>query len=182
MFSLNHVRLREGGAEILEGQGEVGQGGVDEQLQRPHRRVAQRRNHAGGHDVIALRGGEQQEIAAEDVVPGDIVSVSSGDRVPADLRLLEAKRLRIQEAPLTGESEAVDKGTDPVPEDRRLGYEDYWRGADEHHGAGGEWRVERQRLHWDVLDRVREAHDDGWNVKEGAWLGKPRPRRACRPR
>lgn len=35
--------------------------------------------------------------------------------------------------------------------------EDYWRGADAFHGAGGEWRVERQRLRWDILDRVREA-------------------------
>lgn len=35
--------------------------------------------------------------------------------------------------------------------------EDYWRGADAFHGTGGEWRVERQRLRWDILDRVREA-------------------------
>ena len=35
--------------------------------------------------------------------------------------------------------------------------EDYWRGADEAHGSGGEWRVERQRLRWDILDRVQEA-------------------------
>ena len=35
--------------------------------------------------------------------------------------------------------------------------EDYWRGADEMHGAGGEWRVERQRLDWEVLDAFREA-------------------------
>lgn len=35
--------------------------------------------------------------------------------------------------------------------------EDYWRGADEAHGSGGEWRVERQRLSWEILDRVREA-------------------------
>jgi choline dehydrogenase len=35
--------------------------------------------------------------------------------------------------------------------------EDYWRGADAQHGAGGEWRVERQRLHWDLLDRYVEA-------------------------
>jgi choline dehydrogenase len=35
--------------------------------------------------------------------------------------------------------------------------EDYWNGIDEAHGAGGEWRVERQRLHWDILDRFTEA-------------------------
>lgn len=37
------------------------------------------------------------------------------------------------------------------------GSEDHWRGADEMHGAGGEWRVEQQRLRWDVLDRFAEA-------------------------
>ncbi|MGA1857685.1 GMC family oxidoreductase N-terminal domain-containing protein [Azospirillum sp. 11R-A] len=37
------------------------------------------------------------------------------------------------------------------------GSEDYWRGADEMHGSGGEWRVERQRLRWDLLDRFAEA-------------------------
>jgi len=35
--------------------------------------------------------------------------------------------------------------------------EDYWRGADEMHGAGGEWRVEQQRLRWDILDRFAES-------------------------
>jgi choline dehydrogenase len=35
--------------------------------------------------------------------------------------------------------------------------EDYWRGADDAHGGGGEWRVEKQRLHWDILDRYVEA-------------------------
>jgi len=38
--------------------------------------------------------------------------------------------------------------------------ESYWRGADEAHGADGEWRVERQRLHWEILDRVRDAADE----------------------
>ncbi len=35
--------------------------------------------------------------------------------------------------------------------------EDYWRGADDLHGAGGEWRVEQQRLHWEILDRFADA-------------------------
>ncbi|MDD5298429.1 MAG: GMC family oxidoreductase N-terminal domain-containing protein [Rhodocyclaceae bacterium] len=39
------------------------------------------------------------------------------------------------------------------------GSEDYWKGADEMHGAGGEWRVEKQRLHWDILDRFAQAAD-----------------------
>ncbi|MBS3803201.1 MAG: HAD-IC family P-type ATPase [Oleiphilaceae bacterium] len=67
-----------------------------------------------------VRSGARQTITAEDLVPGDIVIVESGDRVPADLRLLRAKRFRTQEAPLTGESEPVDKTSNPVPEDAAL--------------------------------------------------------------
>jgi magnesium-transporting ATPase (P-type) len=53
------------------------------------------------------------EVDSEDVVPGDVVILESGSKVPADLRLLEAKDLSIEEALLTGESEAVTK--DPAP-------------------------------------------------------------------
>ncbi|EKV30492.1 Ca ion P-type ATPase [Caenispirillum salinarum AK4] len=66
------------------------------------------------------RGGSKGEIDAEEVVPGDIVAIEAGDRVPADIRLLNANRLRIQEAALTGESEAVDKTPDAVDEDTDL--------------------------------------------------------------
>ncbi len=72
-------------------------------------------------EATVKRNGRKTSIPAEDVVPGDIVSIESGDRVPADLRLLETRRLRTQEAALTGESEAVDKGVDPVEEDADLG-------------------------------------------------------------
>lgn len=47
-------------------------------------------------------------------MPGDIVRLRSGDRVPADVRLLETINLRIEESALTGESVPVDKNTDPV--------------------------------------------------------------------
>ncbi|KAA0013624.1 HAD-IC family P-type ATPase [Billgrantia pellis] len=63
-----------------------------------------------------LREGRRQTIPAEALVPGDIVLLESGDRVPADLRLLQANRLRTEEAALTGESVAVDKQTAPVDE------------------------------------------------------------------
>ncbi len=63
----------------------------------------------------------RQEIPAEELVPGDIVHLASGDRVPADLRLLDVKSLRIMEAALTGESLAVEKQTAPVGEDAALG-------------------------------------------------------------
>lgn len=71
--------------------------------------------------AIVTRAGERHEIPAEDLVPGDIVHLASGDRVPADLRLIDIKSLRVMEAALTGESLAVDKQVDPVAEDAALG-------------------------------------------------------------
>jgi magnesium-transporting ATPase (P-type) len=68
-----------------------------------------------------LRDGRRDEISAEELVPGDIVLLTPGDRVPADLRLVRARNLQIQEAILTGESTAVDKSHDPVAEDAEIG-------------------------------------------------------------
>ena len=59
------------------------------------------------------RDGAWVEIPAEEVVPGDLMEVAQGDRVAADLRLLGAAALRAQEAALTGESEPVEKGSEP---------------------------------------------------------------------
>jgi Ca2+-transporting ATPase len=56
-----------------------------------------------------IRGGEPAEVASAEVVPGDILLLGAGDRVPADARLLEAANLRADEASLTGESTAVEK-------------------------------------------------------------------------
>ncbi|MGD9876157.1 cation-translocating P-type ATPase [Desulfococcus sp.] len=66
--------------------------------------------------VRVRRGGALRELTARELVPGDIVLLEAGNAVPADLRLLESVNLRIQEAALTGESEAVEKHTDPIPE------------------------------------------------------------------
>ena len=55
------------------------------------------------------RDGAWIEVPAEHVVPGDLLDVAQGDRVAADLRLLEASSLRAEEAALTGESEPVDE-------------------------------------------------------------------------
>jgi magnesium-transporting ATPase (P-type) len=68
-----------------------------------------------------LRDGEKITVEAEKLVPGDIVLLSSGDRVPADLRILQTHELRVNEASLTGESESVHKKSDPVDEDAPLG-------------------------------------------------------------
>ena len=69
----------------------------------------------------ALRDGHRRTVAAEEIVPGDVVLIEAGDRVPADLRLLRTKNLRIEEAVLTGESVAVDKRTVPIGEQAALG-------------------------------------------------------------
>jgi magnesium-transporting ATPase (P-type) len=68
-----------------------------------------------------LRGGHRREIDAAELVPGDIVFLVSGDRVPADLRLIDVKSLRIEEAALTGESVPVEKQVEPVDADAALG-------------------------------------------------------------
>jgi magnesium-transporting ATPase (P-type) len=65
-------------------------------------------------EARVVRGGETRMIAAEQLVPGDIVLLESGDKIPADLRLIDAKNLRTEEAALTGESVPADKSTDPV--------------------------------------------------------------------
>jgi Ca2+-transporting ATPase len=63
--------------------------------------------------VRGMRDGQQVEFAAHDIVPGDIIFLEAGSIVPADMRLIETANLRIEEASLTGESEAVEKDTDP---------------------------------------------------------------------
>lgn len=73
------------------------------------------------HEALVKRDGEKISIPVEDVVPGDIVYLRSGDKVPADLRLIAAKDLRIEEALLTGESVPVDKTIAPVSRDATLG-------------------------------------------------------------
>lgn len=68
-----------------------------------------------------LRDGRQISIDAADLVPGDIVLLKPGDRVAADLRLLQANGLHLQEAILTGESVPVEKTVAPVDPDAHLG-------------------------------------------------------------
>src|SRR5271157_660595 len=72
-------------------------------------------------EARTVRGGETRLIPAEDLVPGDIVLLESGDKIPADLRLVDAKNLRTEEAALTGESVPADKNTGPVTANATVG-------------------------------------------------------------
>jgi len=68
-----------------------------------------------------LRDGYEKEIDSEELVAGDIVLLKSGDKVPADSRVIESKGLKVNEASLTGESQAVEKKVvDLLPEDTPL--------------------------------------------------------------
>ncbi len=72
-------------------------------------------------EANVLRDGKRRHVDAADLVVGDVVLIESGDRVPADVRLIETKELEVQEAVLTGESSAVRKSVDSVAEDALLG-------------------------------------------------------------
>ncbi|MDA3970857.1 MAG: cation-transporting P-type ATPase [Desulfobulbaceae bacterium] len=71
--------------------------------------------------ATVIRCEKKDIIPADELVPGDVVMVQSGDKVPADLRLFKTRELRIDEAALTGESMPVEKKTEPVDEKVTLG-------------------------------------------------------------
>jgi cation-transporting P-type ATPase F len=71
-------------------------------------------------EATVLRDGLRQRVDAAELVPGDIVVLAAGDKVPADLRLLHAKELRATEAALTGESLPADKHATRLPADSDL--------------------------------------------------------------
>src|SRR3990172_6190384 len=65
--------------------------------------------------ATVLRDGEEVELPARDLVPGDVTLLRAGDKTPADVRLIEAVNLQIEEAALTGESVPVEKHAAPIP-------------------------------------------------------------------
>jgi Ca2+-transporting ATPase len=67
--------------------------------------------------ATVIRDGETTEIPASDLVPGDIVVVNYGNKVPADIRIIESNNLQVEEAALTGESLAVEKMTAAIEGD-----------------------------------------------------------------
>ena len=70
--------------------------------------------------AIVLRDGKEVKIQTSDIVPGDVILLYTGDKVPADARLLEAFNLKVDEASLTGESSPVNKSTTALPEETPL--------------------------------------------------------------
>lgn len=73
------------------------------------------------HNASVRRDGKLITVAADQLVPGDILFLQSGDKVPADIRLFKTKELRIDEAMLTGESVPADKNTNVASEDASIG-------------------------------------------------------------
>jgi Ca2+-transporting ATPase len=71
--------------------------------------------------ITVLRDGTEQEVASKDLVPGDILVLEAGDRIPADGRIIELHSFQCDEAPLTGESLPVTKELDAVREDAPVG-------------------------------------------------------------
>jgi Ca2+-transporting ATPase len=78
-------------------------------------------------EATVLRSGEKQRISSAEVVPGDIVFLQSGDKVPADLRLFQTRDLQVDESALTGESVPVDKKADVL--DHNTALADRWNMA-----------------------------------------------------
>ncbi len=72
-------------------------------------------------NAMVIRNGRQITIRSETLVPGDIVLLQSGDKVPADLRMFRVKGLQVQESALTGESVAVEKIIEPAQTESVLG-------------------------------------------------------------
>ena len=72
-------------------------------------------------EAVVVRQGNHETIPTTSLVPGDIVVIRAGDRIPADLRVIEAHNLRVEEAILTGESTVVEKNTEALSGELPLG-------------------------------------------------------------
>lgn len=70
--------------------------------------------------AIVIRNGKQSEIDSSDLVVGDVLVLAAGDKVPADARVVQAEKFKVEESALTGEATTVEKKTDVVKEDAVL--------------------------------------------------------------
>jgi len=84
-------------------------------------RALQAIRHLLSPHALVIRDGRQHDVDAANLVPGDVVLLASGDSLPADVRLVQARNLRIDESALTGESVPVDKATQPVAAEAAIG-------------------------------------------------------------
>ncbi len=107
--------------------------------------------------AAVLRDGARVTIDGASLVPGDIVVLEAGDRVPADLRIVQARGLAAQEAILTGESVPVEKDTRPVAPDAALGDRRsmLWSGTLVTQGTARAWW-------WGPASRPRSAASAGF--------------------
>ncbi|MCL6519082.1 MAG: HAD-IC family P-type ATPase [Armatimonadetes bacterium] len=74
----------------------------------------------GAPQATVLRDEEEMNIPTSELVPGDVILLTTGERVPADARLFEAMNFKVDESNLTGESFVVDKSVEPLPPDTPL--------------------------------------------------------------
>ncbi len=70
-------------------------------------------------EAIVIRDGEEEKIPAKKLVPGDIILIQQGDKVPADARIIESMNFKVNEAVLTGESLPEDKHEEKIKEERQ---------------------------------------------------------------
>ncbi len=120
-----------------------------------------------------MRDGKRQKVAGESLVPGDIVLLESGDKVPADVRLLRAHGLAVQEAILTGESVPVEKAWRLLPPLRWWEIGPAWR------SAVPWWQPVRARAWWSrpaPIPRlaVSAVCSSGWRPSQRRWCGRCR--------
>ena len=92
----------------------------DIQQSRAEQAVAALRQISAAHANV-IREGERRNIAAAEIVPGDIILIEEGDTIPADARLIQSTALQTGEAALTGESLPVSKDTAPITDEVGLG-------------------------------------------------------------
>ncbi|NBC13480.1 MAG: HAD-IC family P-type ATPase [Gammaproteobacteria bacterium] len=97
--------------------------------ERQAERTIESLTQTGARSVKALRGGETVTVPVEDIVPGDVLLLAPGDYIAADIRLLRAHRLSVDESALTGESMPVSKDQEfiakddtPLGDRRNMGY------------------------------------------------------------
>ncbi len=81
------------------------------------RNILEQLKHFAGISAVVIRDGEQKIVAEEEVVPGDVLILQDGSRIPADARLFEVKSMVVDEALLTGESESVRKTAETMAAD-----------------------------------------------------------------